>query len=94
MVEILRPYIDQGIMRENITFSNETRQFNINFDGDSKHQFEILKTLVNNNIDVVQPVFEDGNGCRQRYAGIRNFLQCPSAQIDPIRILDRAGIAG
>lgn len=54
MVEILRPYIDQGFMRENITFSNETKQFNINFDGDSSHQFEILKTLVNNNIEVVE----------------------------------------
>lgn len=54
MVEILRPYIDQGVMRENITFSNETKQFNINFDGDSSHQFEILKTLVNNNIEVVE----------------------------------------
>ena len=54
MIEILRPYIDQGIMHENITFSNETRQFNINFDGDSKHQFEILKILVNNDIEVVE----------------------------------------
>ena len=54
MVEILHPQIEKGIMLSKITYSPETRQFNINFDGNPVHQFEILKTLVNNNIEVVE----------------------------------------
>ena len=54
LVEILHPQIEKGIMLSKISYSPETRQFNINFDGDPQHQFEILKTLVNNNIEVVE----------------------------------------
>lgn len=54
IVEILHPQIEKGIITNNITYSNETRQFNINFDGSQEHQFEILKSLVNNNIEVVE----------------------------------------
>lgn len=54
LVQILHPQIEQGIILSNIKYSTETKQFNINFDGNQQHQFEILKTLVNNNIEVVE----------------------------------------
>lgn len=54
LTEILLPHIEKGIIRNNITYSTETHQFAINFDGDQTHQFEILKTLVDNNIEVVE----------------------------------------
>lgn len=54
LTEVLLPHIEKGIIKNNITYSNETHQFAINFDGNQTHQFEILKSLVDNNIEVVE----------------------------------------
>lgn len=53
LIEILRPQIEKGIIINDITYSPETRQFNIGFDGNPAHQRDILQSLTDHKIDVV-----------------------------------------
>ena len=53
LVEILHPQIEKGIIINDITYSPETKQFNINFDGEPQHQRDILQLLTEHKIDVV-----------------------------------------
>ena len=53
LVEILYPQVEKGIIINKITYSPESREFNINFDGDPAHQRDILQSLTEHKIDVV-----------------------------------------
>ncbi len=53
LVEILRPQIEKGIIINDITYTPETKKFNINFDGEPQHQHDILQLLTEDKIDVV-----------------------------------------
>ena len=54
LVKVLSLQIEKRIITGKITYSHESRQFNINFDGNSQHRFDILKLLVDNNIEVIE----------------------------------------
>lgn len=54
LIEILNPQTEKGIITNKIVYSNESRQFNISFDGNPQHRFDILKLLVDNHIKVIE----------------------------------------
>ena len=54
LTSALKPAIDEGIMSDKITYVPESRTFDITFDGETTHQFKILKLLVSNGIEVVE----------------------------------------